>query len=123
MIYRDFEPVAALDWEMAALGPRELDLAWMVFIHRFFQDLAEQYGMPGMPSYLHHDDVAGLYESLTGHTRDLNWYLMYAALRHGIVMTRTAQRHIQRATPPRTPTTTSCTTPPSSACSARTYWE
>lgn len=95
MIYRDFEPVAALDWEMAALGPRELDLAWMIFIHRFFQDLAEQYGMPGMPRYLHRDDVAGLYESLTGHTpRDLDWYLMYAALRHGIVMTRTAQRGV-----------------------------
>ena len=26
-IYRDFEPVAVLDWEMAALGPRELDVA------------------------------------------------------------------------------------------------
>ena len=26
VMYRDFEPVAVLDWEMAALGPRELDL-------------------------------------------------------------------------------------------------
>ena len=95
MIYRDFEPVAALDWEMAALGPRELDLAWMIFIHRFFQDLAEEYGMPGMPNYLHRDDVAATYESLSGHTaRDLDWYLMYAALRHGVVMTRTAQRGV-----------------------------
>ncbi len=95
IIYRDFEPVAALDWEMAALGPRELDLAWTIFIHRFFQDLAEQYGMPGMPNYLHRDDVAATYESMSGHTpRDLDWYLMYAALRHGIVMTRTAQRGV-----------------------------
>ena len=28
IIYRGFEPAAVLDWEMASLGPRELDLAW-----------------------------------------------------------------------------------------------
>lgn len=95
MMYRDFEPVAALDWEMAALGPRELDLAWTIFIHRFFQDLAEQYSLPGMPRYLHRDDVTATYESMTGYTpRDMDWFLMYAALRHGIVMTRTAQRGV-----------------------------
>ena len=27
MMYRDFEPVAVLDWEMAAIGPRELDVS------------------------------------------------------------------------------------------------
>ncbi|MGC7299317.1 phosphotransferase, partial [Mycobacteroides abscessus subsp. massiliense] len=29
VIYRDFEPVALLDWEMASVGPRELDLGWI----------------------------------------------------------------------------------------------
>lgn len=36
VIYRDFTPVGVLDWEMAALGPREFDLAWIVFAHRVF---------------------------------------------------------------------------------------
>jgi len=27
-IYCDFTPAALLDWEMAGLGPRELDVAW-----------------------------------------------------------------------------------------------
>ena len=49
IIYRDFEPVAVLDWEMAGLGPPALDLGWMIYLHRFFQDLAEQMGMKGMP--------------------------------------------------------------------------
>lgn len=40
VLYRDFQPVAVLDWEMVALGPRELDVAWMIFAHRVFQELA-----------------------------------------------------------------------------------
>lgn len=49
IVYDGFEPTAVLDWEMAALGPRELDLGWMVFLHRFFQDLAESGGRRGCP--------------------------------------------------------------------------
>ena len=58
MLYRDFTPVAVLDWEMAGLAPREIDLAWMVFLHRFFEDLATQLELPGMPDFLRLDDVA-----------------------------------------------------------------
>ena len=49
IIYQGFEPVAVLDWEMAALGPRELDVAWFVFLHRFFQDIAEFFGLRACP--------------------------------------------------------------------------
>src|SRR4029078_1447691 len=28
-MYRDFVPVGIFDWEMAGLGPRELDVAWL----------------------------------------------------------------------------------------------
>jgi aminoglycoside phosphotransferase (APT) family kinase protein len=95
IMYRDFEPVAVLDWEMAALGPREIDLAWMIFLHRFFQDLAEQAGLPGMPSFLRRDDVAETYARASGHDpRDLDFYTLYAALRHAIVMTRVTYRQV-----------------------------
>jgi len=30
VIYRNFTPAALLDWEIAAVGPRELDLGWLV---------------------------------------------------------------------------------------------
>jgi aminoglycoside phosphotransferase (APT) family kinase protein len=96
MMYRQFEPVAVFDWEMAALGPRELDLAWFIFLHRFFEDIAEKMGLPGMPEFLRRDDVAATYESLTGHTpRDLDFYTMYSALRHGIIMARIQHRAIR----------------------------
>jgi aminoglycoside phosphotransferase (APT) family kinase protein len=40
VIYDGVEPAAVLDWEMAALGPRELDVAWLVYAHRIFEDIA-----------------------------------------------------------------------------------
>ncbi|WP_067477820.1 phosphotransferase family protein [Nocardia amamiensis] len=95
IIYRGFDPVAVLDWEMAALGPRELDLAWVIFIHRFFQDLATRFGQPGLPDFLRRDDVVAKYQALTGYpVRDLDFHLVYAALRHAIVMARVKRRMI-----------------------------
>lgn len=95
VIYDGTTPKAVLDWEMAALGPREIDLAWLIFIHRFFQDLAEAASLPGLPDLLCRDDVVEKYRELTGHqVRDLDWYLVYAALRHGVVMSQIWRRMI-----------------------------
>ncbi|MEU0876737.1 phosphotransferase family protein [Nocardia brasiliensis] len=95
IIFDEFRPAAVLDWEMAALGPRELDVAWVIFIHRFFQDIATRFEQPGLPDFLRRADVVAKYEELTGHTvRDLDWHIVYAALRHGIVMARVKRRMI-----------------------------
>ena len=95
VMYRGFEPVAVLDWEMAALAPPEVDLGWLIFLHRFFEDLARSFGLTGLPDFLRRDAVAAHYASLTGYApRDLDFYTMYAALRHGIVMTRVQLRAI-----------------------------
>lgn len=95
MMYRDFEPVAVFDWEMAALGPREIELAWIIYAHRVFEDFARDFGAGGMPDFLRPDDVATTYEKLSGHApRDLEWYLTYAGLQYGIVFLRTGQRSV-----------------------------
>jgi aminoglycoside phosphotransferase (APT) family kinase protein len=95
IIYRGFEPAAVLDWEMAALGPRELDVAWFIFLHRFFQDIAEFLGAEGLPGFLRRSSVERCYQELSGHTpRDMDFYLVYAALRHAIVMARIKRRMI-----------------------------
>ncbi|MDQ1521464.1 MAG: hypothetical protein QOI55_2537 [Actinomycetota bacterium] len=95
MLFQHFEPVAVLDWEMAAVGPREVDLAWMVFLHRFFQDLAVRFDMPGIPDFMDRDDVAAEYAALTGHTPiALDWFEVFAALRFAIVSVRTSTRGI-----------------------------
>ncbi|MEV7970590.1 phosphotransferase family protein [Sphaerisporangium sp. NPDC088356] len=95
VMYRDFTPVAVLDWEMAAVGPREIDIAWMIFLHRFFQDVTEIMGLPGLPAFMTREDVCAQYRSLSGYApRDMEFYEMYAALRHGIIMARVWHRRI-----------------------------
>jgi aminoglycoside phosphotransferase (APT) family kinase protein len=95
MIFDGFAPVAVLDWEMAGLGPREIDVAWYVFIHRFFQDIAEMFDQPGLPDVARRTNVTARYERASGHRiRDFDWYLMYAALRYAIVMSQVKRRMI-----------------------------
>ncbi len=95
MMYRDFEPVAVLDWEMAALAPAEVDLAWCIFLHRFFEDICAVMEMPGLPEMLRRDDVVAIYEAASGRTvANLDWHLVYAALRHAVVMARVKMRAI-----------------------------
>lgn len=95
VLYENFEPVGVLDWEMAAIAPREVDIGWMIYLHRFFQDMTEQMDMPGMPEFMRLEDVAATYERTTGYAPcDLDFYIVYAALRHGIVMSRVTQRSI-----------------------------
>ena len=88
---------------MASVGPRELELAWITYAHRVFEDLAQQLGAAGMPDFLQWDDVATTYERASGHTpRDPRWYTTYAALQYGIVFLRTGQRavHFGQNPPP-----------------------
>lgn len=95
VLYDGFEPAAVLDWEMAGLGPRGLDLGWLVFMHEFFEGVARMLGQPGMPAFLRRQDVAACYERVSGHAvPDLAFYELYAALRHGIVMARIHARRV-----------------------------
>lgn len=98
VVYDGFEPAAVLDWEMAALAPREVDLGWTIYLHRFFQDLTVAFGQRGLPDFLRRDRVEERYARLTGHTpRDMDFYTLYAALRHAVVMLRVAYRQVHFA--------------------------
>src|SRR5581483_11071387 len=106
MIFDGFTPAAVLDWEMTALAPREVDLAWYLFIHRFFQDLAEQFAQPGLADVARRAELVEAYERSSGQTvRDLDWYVMYAALRYAIVMSQVTRRmvHFGEGPQPATP--------------------
>jgi aminoglycoside phosphotransferase (APT) family kinase protein len=96
VLYRDFVPVAVLDWEMAGVGPRELDVAWMIHAHRGFEDLANLMGLPGMPEFLRREDVVARYTAASGYElRDLDFYEVYCAVQWAIVFLRTGTRQVR----------------------------
>jgi aminoglycoside phosphotransferase (APT) family kinase protein len=95
ILYRDFEPVAVLDWEMAALGPRELDVSWLIFAHQVFESITAALGLAGMPDFLREEDVTAAYEEAAGVALgDLRWYRVYDGVRWAIVFMRTGARQI-----------------------------
>ncbi|MGV0837472.1 phosphotransferase family protein [Mycolicibacterium thermoresistibile] len=95
VLYEEFRPVAVLDWEMATLGPRELDVAWMIFAHMVFQELTGLAGLPGMPDFMREDDVRAGYRDLTGvELGDLHWFYVYSAVIWCCVFMRTGARRV-----------------------------
>ncbi|HEX5097019.1 MAG TPA: phosphotransferase family protein [Acidimicrobiia bacterium] len=94
IIYRDFEPVGVLDWEMAGVGPPECDLAWATFFQRFWAAMAAPYGVP-VPAMFDRAASAATYERLSGTVLDdLAWYEALAGLRFGIILMRMGLRSI-----------------------------
>lgn len=95
VLYRDFAPVGVLDWEMAALGPREMDLSWTVFAHMVFESITAVFEMPGMPHFMREEDVKATYAELTGvRLGDLSWYHLYNAVQWCVVFMRTGARQL-----------------------------
>lgn len=95
VLYRDFLPVAVLDWEMVTLGPRELDVSWVIFAHLVFEELSGLAGLPGLPQVLREDDVRATYQRLSGvELGDLQWFYVYAGLMWAIVFMRTGARRV-----------------------------
>jgi aminoglycoside phosphotransferase (APT) family kinase protein len=95
VLYRDFRPVAVLDWEMATVGPRELDVAWIIFAHMVFQELAGLAGLAGLPDVLREADVRDRYRHCTGvDLGDLRWFYVYSAVIWCVVFMRTGARRV-----------------------------
>ena len=95
VLYRDFQPVAVLDWEMVTLGPREIDVAWMIFAHIVFQELTGLAGLPGLPEVMRESDVRATYQRLTGaEIGDLRWFYVYCGVIWALVFMRTGARRV-----------------------------
>jgi aminoglycoside phosphotransferase (APT) family kinase protein len=93
IIYRDYLPVAVLDWEMATAGPPEVDVAWLVFMHIFMQDMVTRHGFPGLAGLFEGDQVLSLYEEFSGERlEELSWYIAFAGVRFAIILLRMGLR-------------------------------
>lgn len=88
MIWRDFTPVAVLDWEMATLGQPELDLGWWLYFDRQF---TEGLGVPRPPGFPSHAETVERYGELVGRPmRDLEYYEVFSGFRFAVIMCRLA---------------------------------
>lgn len=101
IIYQDFAPAALLDWEVPGFVPPEVDLGYLVFMHRFLEDRIRQAGGTGMPGFMEADRVAARYESAAGYSpRDRAFYDLYASVRFTSMAIPVALRKVARGLMP-----------------------
>jgi aminoglycoside phosphotransferase (APT) family kinase protein len=89
--------VALLDWEGAAVGPPEVDLAWSLYFCDYFQRIAERHGHSGLPGFMPAGRVVETYADLTGRPpQDMEWHVVYATLRQALTSIRVSERAVIR---------------------------
>ncbi len=78
---------AVLDWEMATLGPPELDLGWYLFLERVALQFTAQ-----LPGFGDRDDCVARYAARLGRpVVDLHWYEVWGGVRSAAVHHRLAR--------------------------------
>jgi aminoglycoside phosphotransferase (APT) family kinase protein len=84
---------ALLDWEMAALGPGEVDLGWWLVMDRLLSE-GLGLGTPRLPGLPERAESVEFYERARGDpVRDLEYYEILAALRFALVLIRATVRY------------------------------
>lgn len=79
---------ALLDFELAAVGPAEIDLGWFLVLHDMTVERCEG-DLPGFPD---RDATVAAYEEALGRrVADLRWYEVFAAMRSGAILVRVAR--------------------------------
>jgi aminoglycoside phosphotransferase (APT) family kinase protein len=92
MIWRDYEPVAVVDWEACALSPTEADVGWWLMFDRMsFDDLAA----PRLEGFPTREQMISLYEEAPGReVRDPHYWEVFATMRFCAIMIRLADRMV-----------------------------
>lgn len=88
MIFREGRCVAVLDWEMATLGPPEMDLGWFLYMDRHH---SEGVGAPRLAGFPERAATVARWEARLGReARDLAWWEAFAAFRFAAILARVA---------------------------------
>ena len=99
-------PVAVLDWEMAVLGPPELDVGWYLFLDRTARQFAPQ--LPGFPDAV--GFVAAYERHLGRPVRHVAWYEAWSGFRTACIQVRMAATDDARERNPVTKALRTCLT-------------
>lgn len=90
----DLEVTGVFDWEMAALGSPEIDLAYFLFLNRVYTEGLG--GVPSPPGFPDRAATVARYEQLSGFTvGQLEFYEAFAGLRGAILLLRVGRMMIE----------------------------
>jgi aminoglycoside phosphotransferase (APT) family kinase protein len=93
MVFRDGRCVAVLDWEMATLGPPEMDLGWFLYMDRHH---CEGIDVPRLPGFPERDETVARWEARVGRpARDLAFWEAFAGFRFAAILTRVAEQMLR----------------------------
>ncbi|NUT50717.1 MAG: phosphotransferase family protein [Saccharothrix sp.] len=88
LVFDGLDVAAVLDWEMAALGPAEVDLAWYLYLDRYLSEGIGSARLDGLPD---RDRTVRRYAALLGREpRDLPYHEVFAAFRFALITARVA---------------------------------
>jgi aminoglycoside phosphotransferase (APT) family kinase protein len=83
---------ALIDWELAALGPSELDLAWWLYFDDLFSRRFGVARLEGLPT---RDETIAIWEAATGRkAHHLDYYDVVVALRMALVVVGAFDRQV-----------------------------
>ncbi|MHB8467327.1 MAG: phosphotransferase family protein [Acidimicrobiales bacterium] len=92
ILYSGFRPAAVLDWEMAAIGPAEVDLGYWLMFMDYHPSSSE---VPPLPGFLSRDDTISIYGELVGRPmRDIEVYEFFAWYRFAMVLIRVSDEFV-----------------------------
>jgi aminoglycoside phosphotransferase (APT) family kinase protein len=83
---------ALIDWELAALGPSELDLAWWLYFDDLF---SRRFGAPRLEGLPTRDESIAIWEAAAGRKAEhLDYYDVVVALRMALVVVGAFDRQV-----------------------------
>lgn len=85
MMYgQDFRPIGVFDWEMATIGPKEVDLAWFIAMNDW---QSRWCGFDWLPGFLSQAETLECYEQASGKTVEhIDFFKVWASLRFCVIM-------------------------------------
>jgi aminoglycoside phosphotransferase (APT) family kinase protein len=92
MFHPDGTVSGLIDWELAALGPSELDLAWWLYFDDLF---SRRFGVPRLEGLPTRDESIAIWEAAAGRkAQHLDYYDVVVALRMALVVVGAFDRQV-----------------------------
>ena len=80
----DFRPIGVFDWEMATIGPKEVDLGWFISMNEW---QSRWNGNDWLPGFMDEAETVACYEQASGKAvNNLDYFKVWGSMRFCVVM-------------------------------------